>query len=348
MRVSKVGLHSLFFTAVFVAAYAGPGFAEPACDLNEALVKAMEMNPDVLAAKANVQLAESKLAKARLETAQKVIALYGELETLKLNVRNCEARVEETTTRQQNLFSELEQTRKELEAEKQGVNECRKITDSERAIMAKLLERVGRLEAIHHDFKGKAETAGIECAEAHMRFFSAKEKYDKDSQLIERQLSYLIGDSSASNNEGASSSPSGKGVDRSASARPIQLPRGPLVEKIRKALTEVNVRAEFIEMPLSDVVGRLSKACKIPIQGLGDEADSTIITMNIGNASLAMVLQRIEDDWGPCVKFVVRDYGILMVDPEQAEEEGYMSAIEFAYQGKPVNYAPMYQGEPAK
>jgi hypothetical protein len=132
--------------------------------------------------------------------------------------------------------------------------------------------------------------------------------------------------------------------------KPLQLPRGPVVEKVRKALLETT-QLEFTEQPLNDVVDYLKDVRKIEIQidkksledaGLGAE---TPITFNLKGVSLAGVFQALDDQYRD-LKFVVRDYGILVTTPERAISEGYLPVVDFARQDEgsgamePKTYAP--------
>jgi hypothetical protein len=116
-------------------------------------------------------------------------------------------------------------------------------------------------------------------------------------------------------------------------AKSIQLPHGPMVEKIRKALlTQTDL--DFYEQPFSNVVDYLKTIRNIEIQ-LDTEAlaDSNItsetpITFNLKGVTLGAVLQAF-DDQHENLKLVVRDYGILVTTPSRAEERGYFPVVEF-------------------
>lgn len=121
------------------------------------------------------------------------------------------------------------------------------------------------------------------------------------------------------------------------SKSPLQIPRGPGVEKVRKALN-MPIQWEFIETPLSDVVDYLKDYHGIEIQlddiraladvGIGSDMP---VTLNAKGMPLAAAMQLVEDKFAE-LKFVVRDYGILVTTKDRAEEAGYMPAIEFARQ----------------
>ncbi|MGO9112534.1 MAG: hypothetical protein ACLP9L_25165 [Thermoguttaceae bacterium] len=117
---------------------------------------------------------------------------------------------------------------------------------------------------------------------------------------------------------------------------PLQLPHGWMVEKIRKLL-HAPTTIEFVETPLKDVFDYLKDYHHIEIQlddsALPAEKQSSPMTMNLSGVSLAAALQRMEDNKFGELKFVVRDYGILVTTPTRAKEAGYMPALEFARVG---------------
>jgi hypothetical protein len=111
---------------------------------------------------------------------------------------------------------------------------------------------------------------------------------------------------------------------------PLQVPHGPMVEKIRKALS-TPARIEFFATPVNAVADYLKGSQQIEVQvdheSLGDKMPT--ITLDMSGASLAATLQAVDDKFHG-LKFVVRDYGILVTTPERAQEAGYMPVVEFA------------------
>ena len=151
----------------------------------------------------------------------------------------------------------------------------------------------------------------------------------------ESELDYLI-------SRGVAEAVSGGGVSAAPAtprtmAAPLQLPHGTPVERIRDALltrTELN----FIKTPLTDVVDYLKDRHKIEIQidakalsNAGLKADMPL-TIDLKLLTLANALLAMEDQT-PELKFVVRDYGILVTSLKRAREQGYFSAVEFAHLG---------------
>jgi hypothetical protein len=109
---------------------------------------------------------------------------------------------------------------------------------------------------------------------------------------------------------------------------PLQIPRGPLVEKVRRALN-APTKFEFFNLPLFAVADYLKDYNKIEIQ-IDSEiiSDKTPITSNLSGLSLGAALEAWDDKFHK-LKFVVRDYGILVTSPERAKQEGYMPVVEF-------------------
>jgi hypothetical protein len=146
----------------------------------------------------------------------------------------------------------------------------------------------------------------------------------------EMELRSLIGQAPSALPRGAANAPS----PFRQPPKPPQLPRGPMVEKIRKALltpTEI----DFYESPLGDIVDYLKSTREIEIQldqhALEDQglSSDTPITFKLKGVSLGAALQAF-DDQHDNLKLVVRDYGILVTTPSRAEERGYFPVVEFA------------------
>lgn len=118
-------------------------------------------------------------------------------------------------------------------------------------------------------------------------------------------------------------------------APPLQVPRGPMVEKVRRALREPGAM-QFVDTPLWGCAVDLMTFHHIEIQldekALSDSLgplDDLKLNFTATDVPLAAALQAIDDKFRD-LKFVVRDYGILITTPEQAESLGYMPVVEFA------------------
>jgi len=233
--------------------------------LDQALTKAMETNPTIMAAKARTVLAEAELSNAQMDVTRRIVQLWSEHQL------------------QQLKYDSL------IEAMKK----------SQGSVTAQDIIKAGAAVS-----------------------------------QIEMELRCLIGQASAS---ASRSSPSNPTAPFERPAKPLQLPRGPAVEKVRKALlspTEIT----FVKAPLQEVMEYLKDKHKIEIQvdgkalaeaGIGTDMP---ITFDLKPPSLAAALQAL-DDLIPQLKLVVRDYGLLVTTPERARQQGYFPAIDFARLG---------------
>ncbi len=148
---------------------------------------------------------------------------------------------------------------------------------------------------------------------------------------LEMELRCLIGQATSTVSRG---SPAKAATAFERPAKPLQLPRGRLVEEIRKALltpTEV----VFVETPMQEVMDYLKERHKIEIQfdtkalaeaGIKPEMP---LTIDLKGLTLGDFFQSL-DDREPELKFVVRNYGILVTTPERAREQGYFPVVNFA------------------
>jgi hypothetical protein len=147
---------------------------------------------------------------------------------------------------------------------------------------------------------------------------------------IETELRYLV-------RQAGPAAVGSRGSD--VSAKPLQVPEGPMVERIRGVLA-TPTEIDFTTTPLRDLVDYLvdhhsqKSGSRIVIQ-VDDVAlsevgmDSTTpITIKLGGISLGAAFQAIDDKY-PSLKFVVRDYGILVTTPERAQQQGYMPVVDF-------------------
>ena len=114
-----------------------------------------------------------------------------------------------------------------------------------------------------------------------------------------------------------------KGPYTRTPSKPLQLPRGPLVELVRKALLE-KTEIDFNEMPLQNMIDYLKDRHQIEIQidsqaicdaGIGTD---TPISLNLRGLPLANAFQAFEDQHTD-LQFVVHDYGLLVTTPKRAQ-----------------------------
>jgi hypothetical protein len=109
----------------------------------------------------------------------------------------------------------------------------------------------------------------------------------------------------------------------------------PMLERIRKPLTEP-LSLEFYDQPLADVLAYLQELSGVPfvIQPIGlaqadiDPSKETI-TVDVEVESLAAALTVVQDVI-PMLRFVVRDYGILVTTANGVEPGAIMVHNPFA------------------
>jgi hypothetical protein len=209
-----------------------------------------------------------------------------------------------------------------------------------RQIVAKWTERRSHLNVYNAMREANGKVAGSVNANDLIAGGAALDR-------IEADLRYLIGQPASrslrtdSAGEGSPRETSKATLTLGKPAATVQLPRGPAVEKVRQALL-APAELNFNEVPLQSIVEYLGVTHKINIQlDKASVVEDTPITINLKAPSLAAAFQAF-DDQCPDIKFVIRDYGILVTTPARAREQGYLSVVEFARVG--VN---SYQGSTA-
>jgi hypothetical protein len=166
---------------------------------------------------------------------------------------------------------------------------------------------------------------------------------DAKGARIESELRYLIGQGApvAGVSRVAEAAPGRGGPARTV---PLQLPTGPMVEKIREALLKT-AQLDVTETPMSDVLTQLSDAQGITVRfdkGALDDAGfqpDSPVTMNLRGITLAALFQAMQDDFR-VLEFVVRDYGILLTTVDRAKEAGYYPALDLARQSSGAGLGP--------
>lgn len=165
--------------------------------------------------------------------------------------------------------------------------------------------------------------------------FSDDEIEDRRTSLIEAKaklsqsedlLKFLVGDAPLAA-EPISVTSSCTSTSVTVAPTP-QMPRGPMVEKIRQLLDQPT-EVEFVETPFVDVVGYLKSRHQIEIQ-LDRQVNvdwEQPITVSI-RAPFAAAVQLFEDTHPP-MKWVLRDYGILVTSSEVARNRGYLTIGDY-------------------
>jgi hypothetical protein len=342
--------------------------------MDETLAQAMENNPNIVAARAKVKLAEAELNATKLEVARTVIALWTDRQT-----------------RGSALNQALEQSRRApTEAEREAANRAivdskalterldaelryqagkaapvapaaRQIDGGEKAFqMPSVLAREKVRQALAQpivlnfrdarlhqviayisdhasvqfqlDQRGLAEDGVEPSTPMTVNYegltlggaLQALEDQSGFLKFVVRDYGVLVTTPGQAKNQGyypAIEQPT----------MPLDVPRGAMVERCQSALGNAT-EMSFTDTPISDVAMYLQDVHKIEIEldkkhsGLDP---NTAITMNVCGIPLASALQAIEDEYPP-IRFVIRDYGLLLTTRETARREGYLSAVDFA------------------
>ena len=141
-------------------------------------------------------------------------------------------------------------------------------------------------------------------------------------EQTEKELQLLIGSKAAIVQNAGSQS----------KAAMRRVPQGPLVDQIRSALgkrTDINVA----DQPLGEYLTALSDRFNIAIQIHPDVPKDVIegpVRVVVKDVPLPSAFQAIEDFNNGRIQFVVRDYGIVLMNRDQAEKNGFMPLSEFA------------------
>jgi len=137
-------------------------------------------------------------------------------------------------------------------------------------------------------------------------------------------------------------------TDVTQTAKPLQIPSGPVAEKYTKEFFAQSTHLEFVEQPLQTIIDYLKDYHKFgffldknALAEAGISSDMPI-SLDIKGVSLAAAMQLFEDQYqGQGLQFVVRDYGILLTTIEQAKAQGYYPVLEYAkLVGKEKSPAP--------
>lgn len=140
-----------------------------------------------------------------------------------------------------------------------------------------------------------------------------------------RQLRMLLGSKPPSDSRSPSSGTS------AGATRPQQIPQGPVVDRIIRILDQM-IDLQFSDpQPLKDVLEYISAKHKLPIYVHPSlDASSILINLTLKDVPVRYAFESIQELAHEDVCFVVRDYGILVVTTDIAEQNGYVSAVDFA------------------
>jgi hypothetical protein len=105
---------------------------------------------------------------------------------------------------------------------------------------------------------------------------------------------------------------------------------------------------QFIEMPLDDVGDYLEEILGIPVV-VDESVSDTPMNLSLEDVSFAAATQGLEDTC-PQIRFVVRDYGILVTSSEFAARAGFISVSDIGKHlaGQPHRKKPESKPEPKR
>jgi len=280
-------LGGLLMAALFLGPTSRGKGAEPETTLDQSLNQAMDKNPEIIAAKAKVALAQAQLNSTRLEVARQLIALWNDRQAQENAVKLAQEhlkRVDQSHTSAIATADELDNAKGAL---------------------------------IDAEAKASRTKAELGCLTGRVNLMAAADTV-------------------------AAAIPTAK----------VQTPSGPIVDRIRQAL-DTKVSVNFVDAPIKDAIEFLQDDAKIPIL-LDTKAipasDKESINLKLETTTLRAVLQAIEDRNMQEVRFVVRDYGILLTSGAFAEEAGYLPVSEFvrsnAGNNRPAASAPEVKAGP--
>ena len=154
-------------------------------------------------------------------------------------------------------------------------------------------------------------------------------------QQLEAELQFLCGGAEIAGIKKDIVTNISSNTDVTQTAKPLQIPFGPVAEKYTKDFFAHETKMEFVDTPLSQAIDFIMNYHNLMFvidkKVLADAGISSemSITMDIKGVSLAAALQLFQDQYQG-LQFVVRDYGILLTTIDQAKAQGYYPVLEYA------------------
>jgi hypothetical protein len=261
-------------------------------ELEQLLLNAMQNNPDIRVSEAKVREAEAELNRTRIQVLQKVSTLYSTIEAQKTAIARAQVSLDRVNRLLQNKAvgpEELQQTEATLTAEKS------KLASAE----SEMTGLLGKMPANQTAWDIRGQVIWNPEGSWHQ---VAPSTIDVSGALWQQAISNANNGWISSvlvNSEAAKSAPS-------------QAPVGSMAERIRKAL-DTPVKVEYKRQTHRQILNDLkNKAASVPIYvrigtGAGDPVD-----FDLGEVPLGAALQAFADFFEPDLRFVVREYGILV------------------------------------
>ena len=259
--------------------------------LEEMLEQALANNPDIRVAEARVREAEAKLSKTRLEVTQKVATLYAAIESARQGLANAEADLER-----------LNALRAKGVVGQEDLGRVRLQVATAKAELAKLQAEAAYL-------LGKAP--------------GEKEKTTSTDKQVEAGLRWLAAIQLA---QGQDEAARVAALLALAQAR-VERAAGPMSERIRKALDKpVTLNYRKKREKREEILRDLFDKADIPVHFRtgalgrtdlsGTKPPAEVELMAKEPLPLGAALQLYQDLADDGVRFVVRDYGILVTDSQ--------------------------------
>jgi outer membrane protein TolC len=269
--------------------------------LEELIAQALRDNPDIRVAEAKTREAEAELNRARLQVIQKVVAHQHTVETLEGGVKMAEAnyalaqaKVKFAETDYKRLTdlrnavaqAELDQARATVEQARANVENAKAALQAAKAELAKARAELPYLlgKASKDDKPSDATRHALEWLQAH----------GTDERSVTAQALYALSVAQAE-----------------AALKAVDLPRGTVADKLRKAL-DMKISLKFDgDTSLGDVLDYLHEVAGVPVVTTLPR-DTKIQNISVQEVPLGAAFQCVEDVGK--VQFGVRDYGILVGD----------------------------------
>jgi hypothetical protein len=298
--------------------------------LEEALAKALQHSPEVQVAEAKVREAEAELRRTRLALIQRVIEAHSAVDASKVKVAQAEA----SLVRIQALVNQGAVSSEERQAAENHLAAAKaQLAQTEASLNALTGTLAGVISGVMRAPGGDAAGG----ASAPLGVFGGLGGRASGTGGflggINGGIGGIYGFSGIGGGIGGISGGVQGGIGGGgigfATEGPARAPRGPIAERIRKALDTPIGLKEFKDVPLGDVVAFFRDAAAgVPfLAHLGDKAKEPVSVALKGEVALGAALQALQDVV-PGLQCYVREYGILVTLDDAAPQDG-MSMIDF-------------------
>jgi hypothetical protein len=251
--------------------------------LEDLLSEALRNNPDIRVAEAKVREAEAELQRTRIATAQKVAGLHASIEIARKVRDEAEQRYVTARTLHQRGGGAmpLEDMRAADLAWKRAIFEVVKLEGEMPALLGKMPGKLG-------DDKLKAD-AGSSVTERTLYWSQLQRAAELEA--IKGYTEQVIRLRMPAFSDAA--------------------PKGTMAERIRKALDK-QITADYKGKPFAEMLKEFEKHMEgIPFRNAYPFQPLPTMDVNLGQVPLGTAIQAL-NDLNPYIRFVVRDYGILV------------------------------------